>query len=143
MSDETILTIDAIDFPAGSARGITQTLEPIDGLAKPRRTINGELIDISASAFRKYKSTITFADSRPPALDGIWVGKVVSVGCINELWYPTATGSATKPAVSGSSRTEGAFTYYRPQLSMMVTTLRSNGDEWAATAGAEIDLEEV
>lgn len=141
--DETILVIDAIALPAGSGRGITQTLEPIDGLAKPRRTINAELIDISAAAFRKYKSTITFADSRPPALDGIWIGQTVTVDCISELWFLTASGSPAKPVVPGSSRIEGAFTFYNPRLTMMITALRGNGDEWAATAGAEIDLEEV
>lgn len=143
MSDDTILVIDAIAFPVGSARGITQTLQPIDGMAKPRRTVNGELIDVSAAAFRKYKSTITFADQRPPALDGIWIGKTVTVDCINELWFPTSTAGAAKPVVAGSEHTEGSFTYYRPQLTMMVTDLRGTGDEWEATAGVEIDLEEV
>lgn len=143
MSDETLLVIDAIAFPVGSARGITQTLEPIDGLAKPRRTVNGELIDVSASAFRKYKSTVTFADQRPPALDSIWRGQTVSVDCIPELWFVTSGGSAAKPVVSGSTHTEGSLTYYRPKLSMMVVDIRSTFDEWGATVGAELDLEEV
>jgi len=37
--------------PPYSARGLTQTLTPIAAAANMRRTINGELLDLSAGQF--------------------------------------------------------------------------------------------
>ena len=79
----------------------------------------------------------------PPALDGIWPGAVVIVDCVAELSYVTSGGSPDRTVVSGSSRTEGSFTYYRPQLTMMVTRFNVNTDEWKAVVGWDMTLEEV
>ncbi len=65
--------------------------------------------------FRKYKSSISCRDQEPPAIDGVWPGHVVTVECVAELSYPTG-GSPARPVVSGSTRTQGGFVFYRPQL---------------------------
>lgn len=105
--------LSGIGIPDYSARGLTQTLEPIEAAASLRRTINGALKDLSFAQFRKYKSTISCQDQEPPALDGVWPGRVVTVDCVAQLSYPV-DGSPARPMVAGSGRTEGAFAIYRP-----------------------------
>jgi hypothetical protein len=140
-----------------SARGITQTLAPIDGSIQLRRTINGNLKDISDPLFQKYQSTISANDQRPPALDLVWPGKLLTVWCACYLGIPgdhadtTTEGNTTdgitgefgRPAVLGSVIHEDGFTYYRPILTMRVTGLSTSFDEWAASNDWSLSLEEV
>jgi hypothetical protein len=129
-----------------SARGLTGTLTPIDaanGSSLVARTVNGTLIDISAPQMRKYKLEISGTDQAPPALDGVWVGMVVTVNSFVELAYLTAGGTPERTPVSGSSRVEGAFTYYRPQFTMMVVEHQQGFEEWAANSPWSLVLEEV
>ena len=141
MSD--MLTLSGIGVPPYSARGASQTLEPIQASQQLRRTINGELIDISRAEFRKYRSTISCVDQQPPAIDGVWPGRVLTVGCISELSYLTAGGAPARPLVSGSSRTEGDYTFYRPSLTMRVVAFSQDTDEYGATVSWSLQLEEV
>ena len=141
MSD--VLTLYGIGVPPWSARGASQTLEPIQASQQLRRTINGELIDISRPEFRKYRSRISCADQQPPAVDGVWPGQVVTVGCISELSYLTAGGNPARTPASGSSRTEGAYTFYRPSLTMRVVSFSQDTDEYAAQVSWSLELEEV
>ena len=141
MSD--VLTLSGIGVPPYSARGASQTLEPIGSSQQLRRTINGELIDISRAEFRKYRSTISCVDQQPPAIDGVWPGQVLTVGCISELSYLTAGGAPARPLVSGSSRTEGDYTFYRPSLTMRVVAFSQDTDESGATVSWSLQLEEV
>ncbi len=142
MSDDTVLVLAGIGIPDYSARGLTQTLEPIEASANLRRTVNGALADFSYAPFHKYKSTISCQDQEPPAIDGVWPGRLVTVDCVAELSYPAA-GTPTRPVVSGSTRTDGAFTFYRPQLDMLVTGFSFSRDEYGATTHWQMDLEEV
>src|SRR5579885_3912421 len=87
MSGETVLSLLGLGVPAYSARGLTQTLEPLDQATSLVRTVNGELIDLSRAEFRKYKSTISATDQRPPSCDGLWPGRQIVVDCIEELAY--------------------------------------------------------
>jgi hypothetical protein len=141
MSD--VLTLSGIGVPPYSARGASQTLEPIQASQQLRRTVNGELIDISRPEFRKYRSRISCAEQQPPAVDGVWPGQVVTVGCISELSYLTAGGSPARTPVTGSSRTEGAYTFYRPSLTMRVVTFSQDTDEYGAETSWSLELEEV
>jgi hypothetical protein len=142
MADETVLALSGIGVPPYSARGLSQTLEPIDQAANLQRTINGSLLDLSSPSFRKYKSTITGSDQRPPSCDGLWPGQQVVVDCVAELAYHEP-GTPQRPVVVGSSFSEDGFTYYRPQLTMLVTTFQLSKDEWGATIGWTMTLEEV
>lgn len=144
MPDTTVLTITALGLPPYSTRGASQTLQPIDAARSMRRTVNGTLVDLSVSELRKFRSTISCTDQQPPAFNGIWPGQTVTVDCISELAYEDATGeSADRTAVSGSTRTEGSFVFYRPQLTMKVMSFRTDTDEYGAECGWTIELEEV
>ncbi|AEH88202.1 hypothetical protein [Mesorhizobium opportunistum] len=147
MTDLTLLRLDPIGVPPYSARGITQSLDPIDGAAQLARTVNGVLIDLSDPAFRKYKSTIACTDQDQPALDGVWPGDVLTVDCVQELSYRTMGGSPARTVASTTddpaTRTEGDFTFYRPRLTMMVVGYSKTFDEWGAESGWSMDLEEV
>ena len=141
MSD--VLTLSGIGVPPYSARGASQMLEPIGSSQQLRRTINGELIDISRAEFRKYRSTISCVDQQPPAIDGVWPGRVLTMGCISELSYLTAGGVPARPVVAGSSRTEGSYTFYRPSLTMRVVAFSQDTDEYGAAVSWSLQLEEV
>lgn len=143
----TLLSFSGIGVPPFSARGLTQTLAPIDIASQTRRTINGSLKDLSVSQFHKYKSTIatgSFTDQQPPAVSGVWPGKIIVVNCIAELCYETLGGSVPeRDAVAGSSREDGDFTFYRPILTMRVLNFSTSTDEWTGEVSWTMDLEEV
>ena len=143
MADETLLTLSGIGVPPYSARGLTQSLEPIDGAVQLRRTVNGALADLSYEPFRKYKSTISGQDQEPPAVDGVWPGQLVEVGCIAELCFLTSAGGPARTAVAGSERVEGDFSFYRPVLTMRVAGFSVSRDEYGAAVSWQMQLEEA
>jgi hypothetical protein len=142
---DTVLVLSGMGIAPFSCRGAQQTLEPIDAAANLRRTINGTLVDLSVSEFRKYKTSISCSDQLPPALDGVFPGAVLIVDCITELSYENTspTSSPLREAVSGSERTEGDFTFYRPRLITRVAALSYTTDEYGAKVDWQLDLEEV
>ncbi len=130
-----------------AARGLTQTLELIKGGGGGgggwlRRDVNGILRSVVDTRFRKYRSTVTCKDGETPCLDNAWIGEPVLVSCAYELSYPTGA-SPGRPVVSGSTRTQGTVTYYRPELTMMVADIRLSLPEWQAQYDWQIDLEEI
>jgi hypothetical protein len=58
MADETLLVLSGIGVPPYSARGLSETLTPIDASANLRRTVNGVLVDLSLAEMRKYHLSI-------------------------------------------------------------------------------------
>ena len=142
MLDDSMLVLSGIGVPSYSARGLTQTLQPIEAAGSQRRTVNGTLVDLSQAQFRKYRSTIRCSDQQAPALDDVWPGKVVTVSCITELCCPS-TDTPAKPAVSGSQRSEGSFIFYRPQLVMQVVGFTMEKDEYGAATNWTLELEEI
>lgn len=143
MPPDTLLVISGNGIADYSARGLTMTLDPIDASAVLARTVNGALIDLSPAQMRKYKSSISCTDVETPALDGIWPGIVLTVDCVVELGFLTATGSPGRPVIPDSSRTAGAWTYYRPQLQMRVAAYTVSRDEYGAQTEWTLDLEEI
>lgn len=128
-----------------SARGLQGTLSPIAmarGDDKLARTVNGTLVSLAAIQMRKYRVEISGNDQAPPALDGLWVGMLVSVDCMVELAHRTGT-VASRPGVPGSARVEGDYTYYQPRLSMLVVEYEVQRSEWAAEVSWSLALEEV
>lgn len=142
-TDNTLLVISGPGLPTYAARGLTQTLDPIDAAGALARTVNGGLIDFSPPQMRKYKSTISCADVEAPALDGIWPGQPLTIDCVPELGYLTAGGTPQRNAVPGSERTAGAWTWYRPRLDMLVVSYSTSTDEYAAAVQWQLELEEV
>ena len=143
MANETLLVISGPGVSPYSARGLSQTLTPIQAAQNTRRTVNGSLIDISAAQFRKFRSTISCTDQNTPALDGIWPGEQVTVDCVATLSYKTVGGSPSRPVEPGSSYVEGAFTIYRPRLTMIVMNFAVQEDEYGAAISWSLDLEEA
>lgn len=137
----TVLTLTGMGVAPYSARGLSQTLEPIPQATQVVRTINGELIDIAPAQFRKYRSTISCSDVDAPALSGIWPGQTLTVSCIAELG--SISGAIERPAVAGSTRTEDGVTYYRPILTMRVTNFSQTTDEYGHVTSWTLTLEEV
>lgn len=142
-SNDTLLILNSMGIPLFSARGLTQTIEPIQQAKDQARTINGELIDLSESQFRKYQSKVSCTDMVGPAMNGIWPGQQIIIDCVCELAYKTMGGTPDRTVVSGSSRTSGDFTFYRPRLTMVVTQITQGNEEWAGTVNWELDLEEI
>lgn len=140
---QTLLVLSDMGFPIYSAGGIRQTLTPIGGAGNILRDINGELVDLSDTAFQKFASRIECTDQNSPGIDGIWPGKILTVDCVVELAYSTNTGSPARPPVEGSTWTSGDFTVYRPRLLMMVKNYELSLDEWPSDVSWSMDLEEV
>lgn len=129
-----------------SARGLRGTLSPIDaarGSDKLARSVNGQLLDISAPQMRKYQLEITGADQAPPALDGFWVGLLLQVDSHVEIAHLTGDGGPRHAAVPGSTRVEGDYSYYRPRLTMRVVELQIEREEWEAGVSWSLKLEEA
>lgn len=142
-TQSTDLVLTGPYVPRYSARDLTQTLEPIEDASQLRRTVNGDLDDVSAAKFRKYKSTISGDDVDPPALDGWWPGMEVTVDCLYELSYLTISGLPSRTVVEDSSRLVGDFTLYRPRLQMRITKYSQERSEWQARNRWTIELEEI
>ena len=143
---DIIISGDAPGVNPYSARGLRGTLAPIDaakGDNKLRRTVNGTLVSIAAPQMWKYRLEVQGNDVAPAALDGLWVGMQATVDCHVELAFLTAGGSASRPMVPGSERFDGDYTYYRPQLVMLIVELETSSDEWAASVSWSMTLEEV
>lgn len=141
MNEDTILTLEGIGVPRYSARGLSQTLEPIQAAAHIERSVNGELIDFGYAPFRKYRTAISGTDQRPPAVDGLWPGRIITVDCIAELAAAESLPPA-RPVVEGSERTEEGFMFYRPRLVMMVMAFTFDTDEWGARINWTLEAEE-
>lgn len=141
--EATVLRLNEIGVSPFSARGITQTIEPIAASANMWRTINGGLLDESGPQFRKFRTSIVCRDQNPPALDGVWPGMQLTVHCLETQSYKTIGGSPSRPVVPGSLRTEGEYTIYRPIIVIRVFTFRIDVDEWGAEIGWTLEGEEI
>lgn len=139
---DTLLTLTGMGVPDYSARGLTQTITPIKQALNVARSINGVLINFAPSSFQKYRTEIMCTDQQTPAIDGIWPGSLVTIHSACELSYATG-GSPARAVVSGSSRTEGGFTFYRPVLDVMILEIEDSFAEWEADYAWKIVAEEV
>lgn len=110
---DTILTLSGAGLPPWSARGLRQSLQPLDG-GGLRRTVNGTLVDLGLPQHRKYRSSISAADVAPPAFGGLWRGMALTVGCAAELGHRlvlvAGAGGTTieRDAVAGAGRAVAA-----------------------------------
>jgi hypothetical protein len=135
----TVLTLSG-GVPPYSARGLTQTLTPIQASKAAMRTINGAMVSLSLPAFEKFASVISSpGDVEPPV--GVFPGTVLTVGCIAELCV--AGTELPRTAVADSIRESGGFTFFRPSLQMMVLDYSQQTDEYGCTTSWTLTLEEV
>lgn len=127
-----------------ATRGATQTLNPIQQATQLDRTVNGKLVNIAFDdGFQKFASTISCNDQTAPAFEKSWPGLTVTVECISELSYKTDGGSPSRTVVTGSSRTDGDYTFYRPSLIMMIIGYTMQTDEYGAAVSWSMQLEEI
>jgi hypothetical protein len=146
MADEpdTLLEIDGPGIAPYSARGLSQSFEPINQITVQRRTVRGELKNIASDRFKKFRSTISCTDLNPPALDNWWPGMQVIVTCVGELSYADLSGAEpSREMVSGSERSEEGFIFYRPVLTMLFVAFNWTKDEYGAKVGWTMTFEEV
>jgi hypothetical protein len=144
MSGETLLVISGEGVQPFSARGIKEKLEPINQAQKNvRRDANGTLRKVGGTQFLKYKCTLTGDDVLPPAFDALEVGDTITVDCVSYLSYKTSGGSPARTVVSGSSRTSGIHTLYRPQITFIIMNKSQETDEYGAEVTWTLELEEV
>lgn len=138
----TLLIISPIGVPLYAARGLTQTLTPVaEAKPPPQRTINGEARFLGGNQMRKYDSVITCTDHNAPPFSGLWPGDLVLVQCVCELSHLTGT-VAERSVVSGSSRTVGDFTLYRPTIEFLVVDFDQAIQEYAAEYQWRLSLTE-
>jgi hypothetical protein len=143
MDPTTDLVITGLGIPPYSARGLTQTLEPIDEGAIFRRTVNGDLINVGIiTGFQKYRTVIQCRDQQAPAFGGLWKGALITIQSIVYLATGTA-GGTERTAVAGSTYEESGFTFYRPVLECAVTGFSVDRDEYGAISGWTLEAEEV
>lgn len=168
MTEETNLKLGDIVIPVGAGRGITQNISLVDN-GDLRRTVNGTLIDLTRDETRKYTSSVQSSDQKTPSLAGIWKGQELVVECIStirQLVSPASTsvtlirdfvtGSVFGRDINGakvtpSSNVDLAFTFptnivmveWLPKLTMLVADINIDSDEYEATQGWSINLEEV
>jgi len=143
LADPTLLRLTGVGVPPYSARGLTQTLAPIQQASQNKRTVNGALKDISFPGFRKYRSAISGGDQQPPNVDGIWPGLTITVDCISELQYTTIGGAPARTIVRAGAPPIGLYTLYRPRLTMKILGFNVSTDEYGAQVSWAMDLEEV
>lgn len=134
MSD-TLLVLTGIGVPRFAARGLTESLAPID-LGELRRDINGVLRDLTEPSLdRRYGLTISGGDVRPMALDGVWRGKELTVDCVTELGKAgtfaagTATVALDRVPVPGSG-----FAQLGDVFTSDVVFSEASDNTWTATA---------
>lgn len=139
----THLVLIGMGVPLYSGRRLTNTITPIEQAKYQRRTINGRLVDLSVTQFQKYEGEISCTDQAPPAIDGVWPGRVLTMWSAAELSFLTATSGPDRPAVSGSERIEGDFTRYRPILAVMLGKWTLRQDDFGASIGWTLPFTEV
>lgn len=168
MSSETILKLGDVSIPAGAGRGISQSLDLIDN-GQIRRTINGDLRNLTRALSRKFSSNISVVDLDSPAFRGLWRGQILLVECITrfnqnvspeasvvDLIRPFASGSVIGydaggqkvaiDAISGQEITfdsDVRFVSFRPVIEFMITGISTGSEEYDASVSWSIDLEEV
>jgi hypothetical protein len=133
---------DAFELVPFSALGVTQTLEPIDQSGNLHRSINGAMINLTSTQFRKYHTSITCKNVNAPVLDKAWQGMIVTMECAAKLWMRNGD-TVSRPEVSGSGEVVGHFYSYRPILTVMITQIKHSHDEWNADYAWALEAEET
>lgn len=79
------LIINMQDFPPLCFANACQELMPMPS-GEFKKSLNGNLIYFENTQNRKYKSVISASDMNTPLLHNLWIGCVLSVKCIPNIW---------------------------------------------------------
>ncbi|WP_146684187.1 glycine-rich domain-containing protein [Thioclava sediminum] len=150
-----------IPLPPGAYRFIDFAAKPISASANLRRTIDGNLVNLSDSAFQRLEVDISCSDQKIPALSGLWPGAVLTIHSPSIMTEPGPAVTLARDPVPGSIRAydadgieiaqptgrtlnvSGAAYYeYRPILTVMVTAISSSDKEFKASRSWSITAEE-
>jgi hypothetical protein len=144
-SSDTLLTISGLGVFQYQARGMTQELEHIRQSMDQERDINGNLLDLSNPAFRKYSTKLHCSDVDAPPWDNLWPGQgPITIQCAVSLCYEYGNpGSPGREVVSGSMYRQGNYVFYRPILYCLVSSYDVDFDEWKCTYSWSLSAEEV
>lgn len=164
--EETSLTLSLGGFPPFAARGCTQDLMPIAS-CEAYRTVNGELVTTTTPLHHKYQTVIKGKDKLPIALDQLWKGQDVDVGCIQRLWQKAdglevllSRAPVTESVIAMDENRQSidvisvdgrqvtlrdlGFVGYRPLLKMKITDFGYETEEWGSGSSSwYLKLEEV
>ena len=91
MPVNTLLELSGIDLGDYAVRGLQLELAPIEP-GDLERDINGGLHDLTLTAFRKYRLTISCTDQEAPELTDVWRGKPVTVTCLPRALMGVSSG---------------------------------------------------
>jgi hypothetical protein len=142
LPEDTLLAINGLVVPKSSARFVRQTLTQISQAGNFRRTVNMQLRNIApAAAASKYRTVITCTDIYAPIWDQLRVGMVVTIDCIVPLFYAIG-GTPEKTAVANSTFEFDGLMWYRPSISMMITSWGDDMDENQAQRSWSLEAEE-
>lgn len=142
MANETVFVMSGPGLPPYSSRGITQTLEPIEAAGVFARTVNGKLINLAPAQFALFRTTVSCKDVEAPAFNGLKKGDHITMDCAVELGYHTGSDSPSRPVVAGSSRVVGNYTYYRPEITVVITNWTCSRDEYGHITEYQFEGEE-
>lgn len=95
----------ALFFPPGAARGIQASFDQVYP-GELRRTVNGDLVDLTRPQLRKYRLSLTATGQALPDLRGLWRGQLVTVSP-PVIWTAYAAPGASQIALERPARVEG------------------------------------
>lgn len=95
----------ALYFPPGSARGIQSSLDQVYP-GELRRTVNGDLIDLTRTQLRKYRLSLSATGQALPDLRNLWRGQLVTVAP-PVIWTAYAPAGSATIALERPARAAG------------------------------------
>jgi hypothetical protein len=120
MTTNTDLVVSGLSIPTCATRGLVEEIGVIEQSRQLKRTVNGTLVDLSDSNFRKRKWRVSGKDLRVPDFSSAWPGMAITI-----------TSTAT-PMGSGHLTIVG-----------MLVDWTTSYDEWEASASWTMDVEEI
>lgn len=95
----------ALYFPPGSARGIQASVDQVYP-GELRRTVNGDLVDLTRAQLRKYRVSLSATGQALPDLRGLWRGQIVTVAP-PVVWTAYAAAGAASISLERKARATG------------------------------------
>lgn len=126
-SEMTLMAMEGIDFGDYSVRGLTMVVKPIPAQDGLMRTINGGLVDLTATQFRKRMIQISCDDVDAPFFGDVWQGHAVTVTCV--------------PGVGEGINTDGVADQL--VIDCLVDDWQVSRDEWGCVSSWQLSLLEV
>lgn len=115
----TDLVITGVALPDCATRGMVEEIGLIDQSRQLKRTLNGTLIDLSDTNFRKRKWRVSGKDLRAPDFSNVWPGMRVTIVTATEM-------GGTQQSIIG-----------------MLSDWSTSFDEWEAEMSWTMDVEEI